>query len=49
MTPAQADQKLAQIEQLAREIETDEELKKIDPRYAITAMWIETDIENSEA
>jgi len=44
MTPEQADEKLEKIESLAREIEFDEELKKIDERYNVVAKWIETDI-----
>ncbi len=46
MMPEQADEKLREIERLAREIEEDEELQGIDPRYAVTAKWIDTDIEN---
>ncbi|WPL11415.1 MULTISPECIES: hypothetical protein [Thiorhodovibrio] len=45
MTPEQADEKLAQIERLAQEIEDDAELAEIDERYRITAKWIDTDIE----
>ena len=47
MTPEQADDKLDQIERLAREIEDDEELRQADERYYITAKWIGTDIETA--
>ena len=47
MTPQEADEKLAQIESLAQEIEDDDELAETDERYRITAQWIDTDIEHA--
>jgi hypothetical protein len=47
MTKEEADIKLRQIEELAREIELDKVLFKIDKRYSMTVMWIDTDIENA--
>jgi hypothetical protein len=47
MIPEQADEIFEQINELASQIENDEELKIIDGRYSITAKWIETDIENA--
>lgn len=44
----QADKKLEQIRKLAEELENDKELLNIDPRYSITARWIDTDIDNSD-
>jgi hypothetical protein len=44
MTTEEADELLAKIEDMAIEIEEDEELKKLDPRYGIVAMLIDTDI-----
>ena len=44
MTTEEADELLAKIDDMAREIEEDEELEKIDPRYGIVAMFIDTDI-----
>ena len=46
MTRQEADEKLEVINQLAMEIEEDEDLKSVDSRYYITAKWIDTDIEN---
>ena len=46
MTVDQADKKIAQIESLAREIEYDEELKKIDRRYSIAAQWVDLGVDN---
>lgn len=45
MTRAEAEEKIALIDALALELETDQELKAIDPRYAIMAQWIDTDLE----
>ena len=47
MDTVEADEKLRTIEKLAQEIEDDEELKKIDMRYHITAKWIDTDIDTA--
>jgi predicted house-cleaning noncanonical NTP pyrophosphatase (MazG superfamily) len=44
MTTEEADELLAKIEDMAREIEEDKELEELDPRYGIVAMWIDTDI-----
>jgi hypothetical protein len=46
MQPKQADKILKKIEELAARIESDKQLESIDPRYAITAKWIDTDITN---
>jgi hypothetical protein len=46
MNIKQADKKLERIRMLAEEIEDDEQLKKLDERYSITAKWIDTDIKN---
>lgn len=48
MKPSEADEKFALIEQLAQEIEDDEELAAIDSRYRNTAKWIDVDIENCD-
>ncbi len=44
----EADEKLEQIQKLADEIANDDELRGIDPRYSITANWIDTDINNTD-
>jgi hypothetical protein len=46
MTIDEANNNLKIIEELAWEMENDEALKNTDPRYAILAHWIDTDIEN---
>lgn len=46
MKKREADKKLAKIEELASQIEHDEELKQIDERYSVCAQWIDTDIDN---
>jgi len=46
MNTDQADEILDQIENLATQIELDEELAEADGRYKITAKWIDTDITN---
>jgi hypothetical protein len=48
MKKHEADEKLEQIQKLADEIASDEELRSIDPRYSITANWIDTDIDNTD-
>lgn len=40
----EAEEILQQISDLANEIEEDEELMQLDPRYAILAKWIDTDV-----
>ena len=45
MTIDEADEILSKINDLALEIEEDKELQRVDPRYAILAKWIETDID----
>ena len=47
MNTQEADEKLDLIEEIASEIENDEELADIDERYKITAKWIDTDISNA--
>ena len=46
MNKCRADEKIEEIQRLAREIESDEELKAVDERYSVMAGWIDTDIEN---
>ena len=46
MTIDEADEILSKINDLALEIEEDKELQRVDPRYAILAKWIETDIDS---
>ena len=36
----------SEIQELATKVELDEELKKIDERYSISASWIDTDVSN---
>ena len=45
MTPEEAEVKLDIIREIAQEIESDEELLRIDSRYNILAKWIETDVD----
>ncbi len=45
MTTDDADELLQQIADLALRIEEDDELARADPRYAILAKWIDTDID----
>lgn len=45
MNRQKANEKLDEIRRLAEELEEDEELKGIDERYSILAMWIETDLD----
>ena len=47
MTAEQADEILGEIEELAFQIERDDELAKEDPRYRIIAKWIDLDIDNA--
>lgn len=49
MNVKDADAKLDIINRLAREIESDAELRGIDSRYWILAKWIETDVNACEA
>ena len=44
MTIEEAEEILQQIAYLANEIEEDEDLMQLDPRYAILAKWIDTDV-----
>lgn len=44
MNIQEAEEKCALIEQLAHEIENDDELKELEPRYRIMAEWINSDI-----
>jgi hypothetical protein len=46
MQLAEAEEKRARIDALARELETDEELKALEPRYAVMAYWLDTDLDN---
>ena len=46
MNKHRADEKIEEIQQLARDIENDHELKGIDERYSVMASWIDTDIDN---
>lgn len=48
MTTQEADRMLERISDMAWDIEHDEELRELDPRYAITAKWIDTDIDNTD-
>jgi len=48
MTTDEADALLDQIADIAARIELDDELRRADPRYAITAGWIDTDIEHCD-
>ena len=45
MTTDEADELLSKIADMALIIEEDAELERIDPRYAIIAKWIETDLD----
>lgn len=45
MTTQEADDLLAQIADMALLIEEDEDLKRVDPRYAIIAQWIDTNVD----
>ena len=47
MTTEEADEIFDEIERLAAQVEDDEELKALDPRYSITAKWIDCDIETT--
>jgi len=46
MKVSQAEKKIARIQELALEIENDEELRDIDERWSVMAGWIEVDIDN---
>jgi len=46
MDISEAEQIREEIESLALKLESDQELKELDPRYAIMASWIDTDLEN---
>lgn len=45
MTTDEADELLAEIADMAIRIEEDEELRRADPRYAVLAKWIETNLD----
>lgn len=49
MQLAEAEEKRARIDALARELEADEELKALEPRYAVMAQWLDTDLDNVDA
>ena len=46
MTIEEADEILSKIADLALEIEEDTELQRVDPRYAIVAKCIDTDVDS---
>lgn len=46
MTIEEADEILSKINDLALEIEEDKDLQRVDPRYAIVAKWIDTDVDS---
>lgn len=43
MTTEEADLLIDEINRIAEKIEKDEELRALDPRYAIAAKWCECD------
>lgn len=45
MTTAEADDILAQIDALGARLIEDDELFQLDPRYAVLAQWLDTDLD----